>query len=675
MFRKIRSKILLPTLTIFFIALAVTGSVSAYLTYNSTLKTLNQTMTETIAVASAQITAEIGNYRTLLTELAGTVDYINSEQVMGFLENARERHDFENMSITNAEGTVGGTSDSVAQYDFYKVPRDQHTPYVSEPVANADGTAMTIYISAPIMVEGRFGGIIFTGVDAKFLSDIVARISVGETGTAAIIDKNGATIAYQDYDTVLSAYSTQVEEKSDPKLARLAALEREAMAGNTGFGAYSYGGANKFMAYAPVEGSNQWGMYVTVEQNEFLKGTYTSIFLSVTIIFIFLILAGIVLVALANSISRPISTVERASREMAKGDFNVTIDYTSRDEIGTLAESMRQMMSSTKEIIEDTARGLHEVANGNFDIKPQVPYIGVFKGIETSMFKIITDLSDTMSQIKISAEQVSSGSEQVSSGAQALAQGATEQASSVQELAATISEVSEQIRKNAENSTAVNALATSAGEKLNSSSQQMEHMMNAMSEISSSSAQIGKIIKTIEDIAFQTNILALNAAVEAARAGAAGKGFAVVADEVRNLATKSSEAAKQTNALIEGSLKSVQNGVKIANETAQSLTEVVSGSLEMASVITQIAQATAEQANSITQINLGVEQISSVVQTNSATSEQSAAASDELNAQAGKMKQLVSRFRVSDASEAEARHTITENAADRAVLQSPSEKY
>lgn len=380
--------------------------------------------------------------------------------------------------------------------------------------------------------------------------------------------------------------------------------------------------------------------------NELTSFGQLMLIVMVAVIIIGYMIAVVFAIIISKGISNPVIELETGAKKMAGGDYDVDINYVSKDEIGSLADSMRQMMLTTKEIILDTSRGLNEVANGNFDISPTAEYIGVFSGIKIAMVKIITDLSDTMSQIKISAAQVSSGSEQVSSGAQALAQGATEQASSVEELSASINEVSEQIKDNANNASSASTVVGNVAENIDTSNMQMTQMMNAMTEISDSSSQISKIIKTIEDIAFQTNILALNAAVEAARAGAAGKGFAVVADEVRNLATKSSEAAKQTNVLIEGSVKSVENGVQIANETAKSLADVVTGAHEITVLITKITQASAEQANSISQINMGVDQISSVVQTNSATSEESAAASEELNGQANMMNEMVSKFKL-----------------------------
>lgn len=355
-----------------------------------------------------------------------------------------------------------------------------------------------------------------------------------------------------------------------------------------------------------------------------------------------ILLAGFI----ARGIAKPMNEIEVAAKKMADGDYDVHIDYQSKDEVGSLAASMRRMMTNTNEIILDTVRGLEEIAKGNFDIEPQAQFVGVFKGIETALVKITTDLSYTISQIIISSDQVSGGANQVSDGAQALAQGATEQASSVQELSASINDVLTQIKENAANATMAGDVVNSVDKTIHTGNEHMIEMMSAMEEISASSTEISKIIKTIEDIAFQTNILALNAAVEAARAGAAGKGFAVVADEVRNLATKSSEAAKQTGVLIEDSVQSVENGVKIAMTTSHSLSEVVTGATEITILIAKISQASAEQADYISEINLGVEQISAVVQSNSATSEESAAASEELNGQANMMKQLVTKFKL-----------------------------
>lgn len=347
-------------------------------------------------------------------------------------------------------------------------------------------------------------------------------------------------------------------------------------------------------------------------------------------------------------LTKPIYEIKTAANKMFDGNLNVSIDYTSKDELGQLSDSMRKLTETIKGIIEDMGYGLAAFAEGNFDVDSKIPhlYVGDFEALKKSIYQIIQRLSDTLSQIGQSSEQVANGSEQVAYGAQALSQGATEQASSIEELASTINVISEQVQLNAVNARLASEKATETGHELANSSIKMAKLTEAMSDINSSSNEIGKIIKAIEDIAFQTNILALNAAVEAARAGVAGKGFAVVADEVRSLASKSAEASKNTAVLIEGSLRAVENGTKIADDTASSLLTAVDGAKEVTTTINQISQASIDQADAITKITHEIEQISSVIQNNSATAEESAAASEELSGQSQILKELVGQFKL-----------------------------
>ena len=357
------------------------------------------------------------------------------------------------------------------------------------------------------------------------------------------------------------------------------------------------------------------------------------------------------IINLTNLITRPIAEIKNALNKIAKGELDSQITYVSRDEFGEMADAMRATNDSLSKLIKDSSYMYGELANGNFNVHSNARevYKGEFAPLLDNLRVLAYGLSDTMAQIFQSADQVDSGSEQVSAGAQANAQGATEQAGSVEELAATIEEISDKITKNADDSkTASNSMAE-VGKQAELSNDRMKEMLGAMQEISDTSAQISDIIKTIEDIAFQTNILALNAAVEAARAGEAGKGFAVVADEVRNLASKSAAASQNTADLIQRSIRAVENGSHIADDTAEALNGVVKQIEDIVVTIDRISSVSEEQAQSIAQVTTGIEQISNVVQTNSATAEESAAASEELSAQATAMKSLVSRFKLREA--------------------------
>lgn len=349
---------------------------------------------------------------------------------------------------------------------------------------------------------------------------------------------------------------------------------------------------------------------------------------------------------LVKGIMEPTEEVRKALMGFSEGKLDIPVNYESKNELGDMCNALRSSQDTLSAVIEDICYLLGEMANGNFDVRSRATdkYVGALSAVLESIRKINSNLSDTLAQIDMSAEQVSSGSEQVSTGAQALAQGATEQASAVEELSATITEIANNAKKNAENGEMAMHQSQESGNLVLESSKYMEEMVEAMGNISQSSQEIGRIISTIENIAFQTNILALNAAVEAARAGSAGKGFAVVADEVRNLATKSDQAAKATKELIDHSIESVQDGNEIVKKVSEALSKTVEASNLSMNSLQEITKAVEAEAESIAQVTEGIDQISAVVQTNSATSEESAAASEELSSQASLMKELMMKF-------------------------------
>ena len=357
---------------------------------------------------------------------------------------------------------------------------------------------------------------------------------------------------------------------------------------------------------------------------------------------------------ITRGITQPVTELEQAARAMARGEFSaVRVAYDSRDELGSLAGDIRSMVKTLTDVLQNETYILNEMAEGNFSVHSEKDeyYIGEFEQLMRSMKKISRGLSELLLQISRSADNVAAGSEQVSSGSQNLAQGTTEQAASVEELTGMMSEISDQAYRNSRDAQEASEKAQMVKENATESSRSMQEMVKAMAEISGKSDEIRKIVKTIEDFSFQTNILALNAAVEAARAGDRGKGFSVVANEVRSLANQSSAASKSTAALIQSSLQAVENGRRIANETDNALAEVVSGIDNVSELLFHITDASSKQFDANRQVTENINLISEVVQTNSATAEECAAASEELASQAQLLKELVSHFKLADLAE------------------------
>ena len=347
-----------------------------------------------------------------------------------------------------------------------------------------------------------------------------------------------------------------------------------------------------------------------------------------------------------GQIIRPILAITRGSEPLQEGNLTLELNYHSDNELGTLAETLRKSMERIEEYVADINRIMGELSEGNFNVHTSVPYIGDFKSIELSIDSFTGNISNAFGYIQQAEQRVSGNAEQLSSSSQSLAQGATEQASELEGVYATLDNLSKSAARNVKAAAEAQEGARLTGEQVNVSSGQMDQMVSAMKDITEASQQIEKIIATIEDIAFQTNILALNAAVEAARAGAAGKGFAVVSDEVRSLATQSDQAAKATKELIENAVGATEKGSHIVDEVSRSLRKTMDLVMESNTAIGQIAEAVQSEAASIAQVTEGLGQISSVVQTNSASSEESAAVSAELFEQVHLLQDQVSRFRL-----------------------------
>lgn len=346
------------------------------------------------------------------------------------------------------------------------------------------------------------------------------------------------------------------------------------------------------------------------------------------------------------SILEPLHAIEDVAKELTEGNLHSTLEYRSEDEIGRLAHNMRKSIRILGTYVDDIDRAMKLFSEGNFDVQPDVEWKGDFIGILNSFMAFEKSMADMIKGIQSVSDQVSSGAEQVSSGATELADGTTNQAAAVEELTATVEDVSEQVKQNSETANNISAKVVTLGDNILENNAKMHEMVNSMLEIKDASMQIDKIIETINDIASQTNLLALNASIEAARAGEAGKGFAVVANQVNQLADQSAQAAKESAVLIKTSVDAVGKGVLLAEETARQLEEIADNSKIITQEVAGIAETFADQTVEIQQINQGIEQINDVVQNNSATSEECAAASQEMNGEADHLRDMIREIKV-----------------------------
>lgn len=651
--KSIRKKITVSLMVTVLIALIAVGASSITLNYRSTFATVKEMMSETTVLASERIEQELAAYKNVAMD-TGRISQLSDENVS--LEEKRaiinervDMHGFQRGNVINSDGYSIFDGKDYSDREYVQQAM-QGNVSVSEPLISKVTGELSIMVAAPLYAggDGSSGivGVVYFVPQETFLNDIVSSIKVSDSCHAYMLNKSGDTIA----DTTLETITTQnieTEAKKDDSLEELAALHKKMCEGKSGFGSFRRDDEDRFLAYAPVNGTDGWSVAVTSLKTDYLGDTYFGIIINLVVIAASILVSIAVALKLSGNISVPMRACAERMKLLAGGDLSSPVPQVAgRDETAELAKSTADMVTGLNTIINDIGYLLNEMANRNFDIQSdhREDYVGDFQSILHSMRNLKIELSDTMRQIDSSAGQVSSASAQVSDGAQSLSQGTMEQASSVEELAATITEISESAKQTAAAAEEAGEYVNQAGAQLNTSVEYVKDLNAAMEKISNSSVEIAKIIGAIESIAFQTNILALNAAVEAARAGTSGKGFAVVADEVRNLASKSDAAAKATKELIESSISAVKEGTRAVEQVTDSLELTSSIAGKVTTKMDVVVEEVEDQTAAIRQITEGIDQISSVVQTNSATSEESAAASEELSAEAESLKKLVDQF-------------------------------
>ena len=514
-------------------------------------------------------------------------------------------------------------------------------PYITEPYTDSQTGQLCITVAKAVLKDGNVAGVCAADMFIDVLSGIVSSTVVAKDSFAFLTDGDGGLLVHPN-EAYGPDQNDNFQKLSEIEGGHYAELWSMSAADGSSVKIKSADGVSRYYTAQTIPATG-WKLFTAVPVSV-VNAPITQLLVVVVPVVVLVLVAAVVLlyITVRRIVIRPVRDITRAATRLATGDTDISLQGGYKGEIADLSDSFMQMAHS----ISEQAQATRRIAGG--DLTVHVPVRSGQDVMGMALQDLTSNLGRIIASISAASAGVTSSADQISSNSQALAQGATEQASSVNQLSASISDMAGKLQQNEERTTAASTASGNILESARHSTEQMARMMDAVNEINNASSNISKVIKVIEDIAFQTNILALNAAVEAARAGAQGKGFAVVADEVRTLAAKSAQAASETTTLIQNSISKAAEGTRIAEETSQSLQAIIEGVEQTTSLMREVSNATSEQARAITQIDTGIEQVNQVVAANAATSEESAAAAHQLSSEARTLSQIVSEFQVGD---------------------------
>lgn len=627
------------------------GVVTSILSYISSISAVSKTIDNTSDVAADYMAASLEKYEAIAYETGSIARLSDPERSATdkeeILNQKIKDHNFEGGFLLDSNGIDVITGTDLSDRDYFKEAMKGNT-YVSTPAYSEVTKEVSYAVSAPLWEGGNPGttpvGAVVYIPDGESLNDIIRSIKVGKGGTAFMLDANGITIADID-SSIVGVEDSIALGDTNRKLKKYSEICKKMVAGGDGTGTYTYNGKTKVVAYSPVPDSNGWSIGVAAVRNEFLGMFYLSLIVTVVFVIAFTIFGIKNGIQLGKNVVRPIAAVVERLKLLEEGDLHSSTPVPeTNDETATLMNSLSETVRELRDIISGIDNHLAELSDGNFLIAVDDNYRGDFAEISESFRGIVSSLSAAMREIDNNAQCVQNGAVDLAGASQMLAEGATDQASAIEELTATITDISEKISINAKNAEKTKKIVADMGNQIIESNEHMKKNTEAMDNIREASNKIAEIISSIEEIADQTALLSLNASIEAARAGESGKGFAVVATQIGALADQSSEAAKNTKDLIQNAITAVEEGMELANSTAESLLAVVDNVKIVNDSMAEIAEASDNQAEAASQITEGINQIAGVVESNSATSEESAAASEELSSQADVLKDLVGRF-------------------------------